>query len=156
MLIFVKEFFPLRINCNNITERWYIAWHTRRGEDNPFSKRERIRIALLVPLLTGSFLLIMWIAREFIKSGIYSENVSSTLNFVSIIIAAFLTYIVHDIYASRHRYTDHFFTRMDKEELTKKVERLEFENKALKSALKQAVAKDLLEEINNEKGNIPF
>lgn len=139
----------------------YIAWHTHRNvNENPYTKRDKVKIALLVPLVAGVFALVMWMAREYIKSGVYGENPDETFNIASFIIAAFAAYIAHNIYAARHRYTDSFFVRIDKEELAQKVERLEFENKALKLALKDAMAKDIYEEINKETSkdisNVPF
>jgi len=118
----------------------YITYLENTKADN-LSKREKIGIAFLVPVIAGAGFFLIWIIKVGIKSGIYSENTDATFNIVSLFISLGLFLGLHIILsAGRRRGIDaHYYvetTNMESEirRLKEKITDLEADNHKLRSS----------------------
>lgn len=102
------------------------------------TKQFKIKCAVAVPLVTGAFVLAVWIIREFIKSGVYGENASAALTFTAGLIGLFGALILHTYFITQRRASIDFRTRETIKDLERKIKKLEDENIDLKYALFQA------------------
>ena len=117
--------------------RGYVA-QIRDIDVNEVDRKFNIKIALAVPVVAGLFAFVMWIARESIKSGMYSDNASATLNFTSFFIALLAGFIAHTYYSITRRFRRNLLERDSMAYLASKVEKLENENLELRRELKEA------------------
>ena len=123
--------------------RGYIAY-MQRLDIETLTKQFKIKCALLVPFVVGLFALVVYIAREWIKSMAYSDNASAGLTSIAVVVALFVALILHTYFTTSRRSHVDFSTRETIKDLKYKIDKLESENTDLRYELRTSSTKEAI------------